>query len=65
MNLNVMIAMKMSLNPTHCSSLDKAVKRFIRIEIVHSAATVGIGTEIEGFERTQTTDPTDKVNMGP
>ena len=39
--------------------------KFIRTETARSAMTVGIGTEIEGFERTQTMDPVDKVNMGP
>ena len=47
------------------SSLDETVMEFIRTETARSATTVGNGTEIEGFERTQTMDPVDKVNMGP
>ena len=39
--------------------------KFIRTETARSAMMVGIGTEIEGFERTQTMDPVDKVNMRP
>ena len=45
--------------------MGETVKKFIRIETARSATTVGNGTEIEGFKRTQTMDPVDKVNMGP
>ena len=41
------------------------VMKSIRTETARSAMTVGIGTEIEGFERTQTMDPVDKVNRRP
>ena len=45
--------------------MGETVKKFVRTETARSATTVGNGTEIEGFERTQTMDPVDKVNMGP
>ena len=37
--------------------------KFVRTGTARSAMMVGIGTEFEGFERTQTMDPVDKVNM--
>ena len=47
------------------SSLGETVKKFIGVVTVRSAMTVGNWTETEGFERTQTMDPVDKVNMRP
>ena len=41
----------------------ETVKKFIGVMTVRSAMTVGNWTETEGFERTQTMDPVDKVNM--
>ena len=79
MNLNVTIAMIENVIKTlpFVVRWGAMVKEFIgscthgpnfewrRTETACSATTVGNGTGIEGFERTQTMDPVDKVNMGP